>query len=203
MAWQYAALAGYQVISGFQQAEMVKMQSDIQKEIDEFNAQLAEYDAWRAFNYGQTQMARYQSQVDQAEAAGRVSAAAAGVDTTSGSLSEVSAENRMVVAANMLDIEARAREQALGYTRQAQSIRLGSQLNQMASATQRQAIITGSLFRAGGTLAKGYANLPKSSPKAESGYTIDNPGSQSLSMPDSYLTGTSQDHQDYLGYITP
>lgn len=202
MAWQYAALAGYQMISSFQQAEMIKMQSDIQKEIDQFNAQLAEYDAWRVVGYGQTQMARYQSQVDQQEAMGRVSAAAAGQDIASGSLSEIAQENRVIAAANLLDIEARAREQALGYNRQARDIRMNSQLNQLAARTQQQSVITGGLFRAGGTLAAGaLKNSTSSKPRAESGYTISNPGSESLRMPDSILTAEEDTIQ--LGYLTP
>ena len=49
----YAGIAAYQLISGFVQADMVAKQAAIQKQIDEENAKLAEFDAWRMEGYGQ------------------------------------------------------------------------------------------------------------------------------------------------------
>ena len=151
----YAALAGFQVISGLHQSEMVKAQADIQKQIDEFNAQQAEYDAWKAEGYGQTQMAVYQTQVDKAMAAAKVGAAAEGVKIE-GSLSEVVDENKSVALSNMLEIENQARERALGYTRQARSVRMGSQFSQAQATAQSQSVKTGALLSAGSTLVTGY-----------------------------------------------
>ena len=201
MPLAYVALAGFQIISGLQQAEMVRMQAEVQKQIDDFNAEMAEFDAWRAQGYGQTQMAIYQTQLDQAKAAGRVSAAGAGVKLE-GSLGELAAEQEIVGLANMLDIENQTRERALGYTRQARSIRLGSQINYGQSQVQARSIIGGSILQAAGTVVAGMGKQPlgKESP---SGYEVPNPGSKSLSMNTrgGMLTGTSQDFAKDTGYL--
>jgi len=203
MAWQYAALAGFQIISGLQQAEMVGMQAEIQKQIDDFNAEMADLDAWKAVGYGQTQMARYQSQLDQAQAGARVSAAGAGVKLE-GSLGEIAAEQELIGLANMLDIENQARERALGYTRQARGIRFGSEMSQGMAKTQQAAIIGGALLNAAATGVS--ATKGKSfSFGSESGYDVPNKGSESLSMntnPSSYITGTSQGLAS-SGYLLP
>lgn len=204
MAWQYAALAGYQVISGLQQAEMVRMQADIQKQIDEFNAQMTEYDAWRVIGYGQTQMAQYQQQIDQAQAAGRVSAAGAGVSMTEGSIAELSQQNQLIGQMNLMEIENQTREKALGYTRQARNIRFASGMAQGQAQVQAQSIIGGSLMQAAGTAVSGYLrtpNAPKKQPVSESGYTFNASQGLSMSQPGSYLTGSSQDLARTTGYL--
>lgn len=199
MALAYAALAGFQIISGLQQAEMVGTQASLQKEIDDFNAEMAEFDAWRAQGFGQTQMAIYQTQLDQAKAAGRVSAAGAGVKLE-GSLGELAAEQEMVGLANMLDIENQTRERALGYRRQANSIRMGSAMTQAQARTQQAAIIGGSIANAAATGIKGMEK--KQTLGTESGYTVPNKGSESLSYtPGNYVTGTSQDLAKDTGYL--
>jgi len=59
MAWQYAALAGFQIAQGLMQAENVKKQAALQKEIDDFNIGLAKFDAWKAEADGQAAVALY------------------------------------------------------------------------------------------------------------------------------------------------
>ena len=204
MAIQYAVMAGFQVISGLQQAEMVRMQADIQKEIDDFNAQMAEYDAWKVETYGQTQVAMYQQQIDQAQAAAKVSAAGAGVDIRSGSLSEITAQNELVGLANKLEIENQTREKALGYKRQARSIQMGSAVNQAVSKAQQSSIIGGALLQAAGTVLKGSMGASggtKQPMGSESGYSLNGSQSLSMSQPGSYLTGTSQDLNQTTGYL--
>src|SRR5690606_23823666 len=95
--------------------------------------------------FGQTQVARYQSELDKVEGATRTRLAAAGVDANVGSAAEVIDENRMVGLLNKMDIDNQARERALGYTRQAQSIRLGSRLNQLQSQVRSRAAIGGAI----------------------------------------------------------
>ena len=189
-------LAGYQIISGLQQAEMVGRQMELQRQIDEENAKLAEYDAWRTEAYGQTLMAEYQQQIDQTQAKARVSAAAEGVSTTEGSIAELMQQNEMVGLANRMAIEASARERALGYTRQARNIRTGSQMKQAEAKAQQSSIITGSILSAGGSLAKGFIGLSSKS-GSESGYSL--PSLEKT--PGSYLTGSSEDlgGTGYLG----
>ena len=191
-------LAGYQIISGFQQAELVGRQMELQRQIDEENAKLAEYDAWRAEAYGQTLMAEYQQQIDQVQAKARVSAAAEGVSTAEGSIAEVMQQNEIVGLANRMAIEASAREKALGYTRQARNIRTGSQMNQATAKAQQSSIIAGSILSAGGSLVKGLASSGGSTKVGtESGYSL--PSLEKT--PGSYLTGSSEDlgSTGYLG----
>lgn len=203
MAWQYVALAGFQIISGLQQAEMVRQQAKIQKQIDEFNAQMAEYDAWRVIGYGQTQMAQYQKQIDQAQGSAKVSAAGEGVSTTEGSIAELMQQNQMTGAMNLLEIENQTREKALGYTRQARQIRMGSQMNQMTAATQAASIVGGSILKGAGTLASGYLKSSSLSKPtgSESGYTFEGSKGLTAFTPGSYLTGTSEDMNQTTGYL--
>ena len=204
MSWVAVGVAGFQMISSFQQAEMVRRQAKIQKEIDDFNAGLAEYDGWQVKNHGETQVARYQGEVDKSMAAARVSAAAEGVDISpgSGSLSEVVAENQLNAAANIEDIQNQTREKALGYTRQAQSIRMGSRIGQSQASTQASSIQTGGIMNAAATGVKAYAGSGGGSTKmastAPSGYSVPNPGSQSLTTT-GYLSGNDQPLGSYLG----
>ena len=191
-------LAGYQIISGLRQAEMVGRQAELQRQIDEENAKLAEYDAWRTEAYGQTLMAEYQQQIDQTQAKARVSAAAEGVSTTEGSIAELMQQNEMVGLANRMAIEASARERALGYTRQARNIRTGSQMKQAEAKAQQSSIIAGSILSAGGSLFKGLASSGGSTKVGtESGYSL--PSLEKT--PGSYLTGSSEDlgGTGYLG----
>ena len=203
MAWQYAALAGFKILAGFQQASLVDKQLAIQRQIDEQNAKLAEYDAWRAEVYGQTQVAEYQQQVDQAQAKARVSAAAEGVSTREGSLADIIDQNEMIALSNRMKIEAQTRERALGYRRQADNIRLNSAMRQAEGEAKKSAIITGSLLSAGGDLVgPGLFKSPSLSLGSESGYSLPSlPSLQPLSTPGSYLTGSSQDigGTGYLG----
>lgn len=162
MSAALAGLAGFQIISGLQQSEMIRMQADIQRDIDAFNAELAEEDAWRIEQFGQTQVARYQSEIDQAEGTARVRAAAVGADITEGSLSEITQENFDIGFLNKLEIENQAREQALGYRKQISSARMQSTLNYGQAQVQARSVIGGAIGRAGGTLASGYKPKPDS-----------------------------------------
>lgn len=172
----YAGLAAYQVYSGMQQAKGIREQAERQRRIDEENAKLAEFDAWAAEAYGQTQIAQYQKTIDQTQAAGRVSAAAAGVDINSGSLAEVSAENQFTGLMNQLEIEQQAMERGLGYKRQAASIRGQAGQNYAsatakADATQNAAILQG--VEAGVT---GYGRMASSKAAAKKPAPVSNAG---------------------------
>lgn len=154
--WGYAALAGYQIISGLQQADIVAQQAGLQKQIDEFNAELLEYDAWKLDGYAQTAVARQQGQYDQVEASGKVRAAAAGVDTQSGSMADVVQDNEMNMFLNAMDLENQIQEQASGYRRQARGTRLQSGINYQANMTRSSSMKAGVIAQGAGTLVGGY-----------------------------------------------
>lgn len=163
-----AAMAVIQVVSSIGQGNIVKKQADIQRQMDEFNARLAEEDAWRAEAYGQTQMARYQTELDKMRGSTKVAGAAAGVNLNEGSLSEVVAESQMVGTLNMIDIQNQAYEQAMGFKREAANTRFASdrrRSNMYAQAdAQTQAGITNALMNFGSAAYSGY------SPKAKTGF---------------------------------
>lgn len=148
-------MAGVQILSGFLQADMVKRQAKTQAEIADFNAQLAEYDSWKTTAYGETLVAASQNQIDQARGATKVYAASKGIQVQ-GSLADVAAENELNSVLNKVSITNRTNEQAMGYTRQARQIRLGSSLNTLQSNTQANSTIAGSIAQASSRVAANY-----------------------------------------------
>lgn len=172
-------MAGTQILSGFLQADMVKRQARTQAEIAEFNATLAEYDAWKVQAYGATVMAASQNQVDQARGTSKVFAGSRGIETE-GSLDEIAAENELNSLVNKMNIDNRTTEQAMGYTNQARQIRLGGSLNTLRADVQASSMIMGSFAQAGGTIAsssianekvtKDDLKLPQL--KSPSGYSV-------------------------------
>lgn len=168
-------MAANQVLGAYLQAEAVKRQSDIQGKIDEFNAQLAQYDSWKAEAYGQTVMARYQSTIDQSTGTSKVYAASKGIDIKDGSISELNAQNEYSGFLNKIDLDNRSYEQALGYKRQASQIRLGSDMNRLQSNTQANSLITGGVANAAGTLLASKIRNKKYDPSGYGDDTTDIP----------------------------
>ena len=180
MAWQYAALAGFQLAQGFMQAENVKKQAALQKEIDDFNIGLAKFDAWKAEADGQAAVALYQQQVEQANATAKVRAAAVGADIKSGSLAQVQRDNDLTALSNSLSIQNQAAEKAMGYRRQVSGIQAQSAINYGAAQAQAQNMIIGSALNAASTGIKAYGSQytpsttgQDTSPSSPSGYTYE------------------------------
>ncbi len=140
MAVEYA-LAAFQLASSLNQAEAIRSQARLTKEIAEFNAQFAELDAFRTEQYGEAEVARYQSEIDKTVGEQRVAYAASGVDVTSGTAAAIQAETKLTGFLNQLDIRSQAQAKALGYKREALGIRLRaitgeSQASLNANATE-------------------------------------------------------------------
>lgn len=171
-------MAGVQILSGFLQAEMVKRQARTQAEIAEYNAQLAEYDAWKTEAYGATLMAQSQNQIDQARGTSKVFAGSLGIKNE-GSLAEIQAQNELNSLVNKVSITNRVNEQAMGYKRQASQLRLGASLTGLQANVQSSSIFMGSIAQASGNIATQYVgnekitkedlNLPTE--KSPSGYS--------------------------------
>lgn len=172
-------MAGVQILSGFLQAEMVKRQAKTQADIAEYNAQLAEYDAWKTEAYGQTLIAASQNQIDQARGTTKVFAGSLGIKVE-GSLAEIQAQNELNSLVNKVSISNRANEQAMGYKRQASQLRLGASLTRLQANVQSSSLIMGSIAQASGNLGaqivgnekitKEDLNLPQL--KSPSGYSV-------------------------------
>lgn len=141
-------LAGFQIISGIQQAEIVRENARLTKEVNDMNAEYAELDAYRAELNGESQEARYQSVIDSTLGSQKVALASQGVDITFGTAKELEAESKLNGFLNQVDIRNQAHQQALGYKQQARSIRLSgsqavAQAEVQASAIRNTALISG------------------------------------------------------------
>lgn len=144
--WVYAALAAFQVASGFQQAQMIRENADLQNRVNDFNAAFAELDAYQAERQGFTDVSRYQTVVDKTLSDQRSAYAAQGVDVNYGTAAEVQAETRLTGILNMFDLQRQAREKAMGFKTEAINIRLQGGMRRLqsdldASGVQRQAVI--------------------------------------------------------------
>ncbi len=160
--WAYLGVAAYQVISGYQQAEMIREQAKLKQQIDDMNADDALLDAYNAEKEGFSESARYGSVVNSTVGEQRVAYAANNVDVNYGTAADVQDETRLVGAMNVLEIQRRAREKAAGYKKEARNIRLQGGFNRAqaqldASGAQTRGITSGmSTFVTGYTNTKGF-----------------------------------------------
>lgn len=145
--WGAAAMAGYQIISSMQQAEILRQNAEISKEINEMNAQYAEMDAWEAEKTGLEQEARYQTTIDQTAGAQKVALAAQDMDINFGTAKELQNESKLAGFLNHLDIRNQAHAQALGLKNQARNIRLTGRAESASANLQASAIQNAGLMR--------------------------------------------------------
>ena len=144
--YAYAGMAAFQVVTGLQQADLMRESNAIAQRIAAMNAEYAEHDAWEVAKFGETQAARYQTEIDGTIATQRANMAAADVDITSGTAKEIQEETRLTGFLNTLDIKAEGQSKAMGLRREAASIRMGAaqrtaQTELDASSTTRTAMI--------------------------------------------------------------
>ena len=154
-----AALAAFQLVSSIQQAEAIRSQARLQKEIAEFNAQFAELDAYRSEQYGETDVARYQSEIDKTVGDQRVAYASQGVDVTSGTAAAIQAETKLTGFLNQLDIRTQAQAKVLGYKREALNIRLAGITGQSQANLNANAVETAGIIGAIPGAVSGYGAL--------------------------------------------
>lgn len=169
----YGALAGLQLLSGVQQANAIQKQAELQRQIDQFNIEQAQLDAFQAEADGYTQMARYQNVIDEIEAQQRVQYAAAGVSSNFGSASDIQAESELNAKLNLLDIQSQAHKRALGYQKEANQRRGQSELNMIGADLQAITARNTAILNAGGTLLGGAERnglFTKNKPLGLTGY---------------------------------
>lgn len=141
-------VAALQIWSGFQQAEMIRQQAELQGRINELNASFAELDAFEAEKMGYTESARYQTVIDATIGEQKVAYAADNVDVTSGTAAEIQAESRFTGFLNQLDLQKQGQERARGFRTEARNIRFGTMMQRSqagidAAGIQRSAILSG------------------------------------------------------------
>jgi hypothetical protein len=157
MAWQYAALAGYQILSSLQQAEMMEEQGKLQRKVSEMNAEFAEVDAYEAEKAGFTQAARYQANANEVIADQKIAMTSKDIDVTYGTAAELQAESKLNTLLNTLDMQREGRERAMGFRREARQTRLQGSLNSLGVSTQASATRNAGVMNAGATLVSGYS----------------------------------------------
>jgi len=154
----YAALAGYQLISGAQQAEATREHAKLTKDINDLNADYVEQDAFQAEADGATEEARYQSQIDEVIGDQKVALASQNVDINFGTAKELQTETRITGFLNQLDIRNQAAAKARGLKTQARNIRLqGSQIEAQGNMNAN-AIQSASMLNAASSSISGYSN---------------------------------------------
>lgn len=132
MAWQYAAKAGFDLWSAFQQAQQFRDAAELQARQDEMNARIKEQEAYETERFGFEQAAAYQKNVREVVSAQRVQFAAQNVDVSYGTAAELQTEAQETGQLNTLDLINQARLAARGVRNESNQFLLA------ASARRRQ-----------------------------------------------------------------
>ena len=156
MSYVAAAYGGFQVWSGFQQADMMRQQASINRRVMEMNAELAEVDSFNAMRDGMTKLARYQTSLDAVRSMQTVAYAARGVDSTFGTAADVITDSETNGLLNRMDLESQAFQAAAGYENQAAKYRIQGGMNYQAEMTRAQATQNASLIQGLYTGISGY-----------------------------------------------
>lgn len=152
-----AALAAFQIASGYQQGEMIRENARLKREIDDLNIESAHVDAYNARKEGYTEVSRYQNVIDQTVGEQRAAFAAKGVDVNYGTASEVQAETEFTGYLNKLDIFKKANERAQGFEKEAANMRLSSSMSFRQAETDAAGAQMRGLGQGLGTAISGYS----------------------------------------------
>lgn len=147
----YGAMAGLQIAGGLYQAQMIRMQSDMQSRINEMNAKYAEIDAYETEKFGDTEAAAYQVNIDQTVGEQTAGYAAQDVDVNFGTAADVIKETKTTGFLNQLEIRKQARAKAMGLRREAGNIRLNGGMQSDVANLQARSAQTAGFMQAGVT----------------------------------------------------
>lgn len=149
-------LVAFQIYNGIKQAESIRQQARLTAKLNELNAQYIEYDAWQAEAFGQTEQARYQSEIDRVEGEQKVTFAANDVDINYGTAAELQGETRLTGVLNKIQIQNQATSRSLGLRREANNVRFRSIMQQAEAEASAQASITSGFANAAQTGISAY-----------------------------------------------
>jgi len=154
--WAYLALAGVQAIGGFQQADIIRQNGTLQTNIDDMNAQFAQYDGNQALQAGYSRAAQYENVIDTTNNTIRGAEAGSNVSIGYGTAANVTANNTVAGTVNALQLQRQGQESAMGYDLQGVNMQIagslaGTQAEESADSTQAQGIM-----QALGTSVTGY-----------------------------------------------
>lgn len=156
-AYIYGGIAALELAGGYFASQNIKETAQLNKEIADMNAEFAELDAYDALIQGETDQVRYQSVIDQTLSDQNAIAAAQGVDLEFGSAGALREEDKFIAELNMMEIEKRAEEQALGFKEQAAQYRKAGILGLAQSDVQARQVMFQSGLGAAKTGLTGYA----------------------------------------------
>lgn len=152
-----AALAAFQIASGYQQGEMIRENARLKREIDDLNIESAKVDEFNARKEGYTEASRYQNVIDQTVGEQRAAFAAKGVDVNYGTAAEVQAETEFTGYLNKLDIFKKANERAQGFQKEIINMRLGSAMTFRQSQVDAAGAEAQGIGKGLGTAISGYS----------------------------------------------
>lgn len=171
-ALAYGGLAGLQLAGGYFASQNIKQTAALNTEIANMNAQFAELDAFDSLAKGQTNQARYQTVIDNTLSEQTAILAASGVDTSFGSAASIQEETKFTADLNLMEIEKRAQEEALGYKRQARDFRTSGVLQESQADVKARQVLFQSGVGAVSTGLSGYSRFGGgTSPKRRSGFS--------------------------------
>lgn len=151
MALQYAALAGVQIWSAYEQSELMKEQYALQNEINQFNIEIEEFNNWQQRGYMQKQIAAYNQEQTQQQASQKVALAAKGINVKEGSVADVVEQNKLTSMFNTMDVENRMIEQINNQNQKISNMRLGAEQQYRSGMTQANASLFGGIMKGVGT----------------------------------------------------
>lgn len=154
--YAYAALAGLQLAGGYFASQNMKESARLNQEISDMNSQFAELDAYDAETEGYTEQARYQSVIDQTLGEQQLLMTAADVDVNYGTAASVQEETRFTAELNLMEIQKRAQEKALGYKTQAREFKTSGALQRAEADSKAGDIMFNSAVGAAQTGISGY-----------------------------------------------
>lgn len=152
----YAALAGFQMVSGLHAAETAQASARLSQYINDLNARYTEIDAHEAELQGLSQSARYKTTIDALVGQQQLGYIAQGVDIKTGTAKEIQDETELTGFLNQLDIENAARAKARGLKFQASNLRLSSFMQGLQGDISASAARTSGLIDAAKTGLTGY-----------------------------------------------
>lgn len=134
-----AVLMAMQVYQGAQQANAIRKQSEQTQKINDMNARFIEMDADAEEDFGETEIARYQAEIDKTVADQELAMTSQGVDSNYGTAAALKNETKLTGFLNQLDLRAQAQAKARGLRREASNVRLGGDMRASQSRIDAQA----------------------------------------------------------------
>ena len=156
MAYAAVAMAGLQLVGGYFASQNIKATARLNQEIAEQNAEYAKLDAEDAIRQGQTAQAKYQSVIDDTLSQQNALMSAQGVDTGFGSAASIQQETRFTAELNLMEIEKRAQEKALGYEKQSDDYLTGGVMQTAQAEAKASNVKFNAITSAAQTGASGY-----------------------------------------------